>query len=171
MSGYVHVYTGDGKGKTTAAMGLALRAIGAGKKVLICQFLKGAHSSELKALEYFSPQVEICQFEMAECMARQLIARNTNTFRRELLYPAEALTSGNYDMLILDEINMAVMSGLVHVQDVLGLIRERPEHVELVLTGRNADPRIMEQADLVTEMHQAKHYFHKGIQARQGIEI
>ena len=85
MLGYVQVYTGDGKGKTTAAMGLALRAIGGGKKVLICQFLKGAHSSELKALEHFSSQVEIFQLGIKDCMAQNLISGNSNTSRRELL--------------------------------------------------------------------------------------
>ena len=163
MLGYVQVYTGDGKGKTTAAMGLALRAIGAGKEVLICQFLKGAHSSELKALEHFSSQVEIFQLGIEECVAQNLISGNTNTSRRELLYLAGALTSGKYDMLILDEINMAVMFGLFFVNDILGLIREKPEDVELVLTGRSADPRIIEQADLVTEMYEAKHYYRRGI--------
>lgn len=171
MFGYVQVYTGDGKGKTTAAMGLALRAIGAGKKVLICQFLKGAHSSELKAFEHFSSQVEIFQLGIEDCMARNLISGNSNTSRRELLYLAGALTSGKYDMLVLDEINIAVMFELFFVNDILGLIREKPEDVELVLTGRSADSRILEQADLVTVMYESKHYYCRGVQARQGIEI
>ena len=171
MVGYVQVYTGEGKGKTTAAMGLALRAIGAGKKIMVCQFLKGAHSSELKALEYFSPQVEVMQLGVQECLVQNLISRNASSFRREMLYLVSALSSGKYDMLIVDEINMAVLSGLFYVSDVLGLIREKPEGVELVLTGRSADPRIIEQADLVTEMHEFKHYYRRGVQAREGIEI
>jgi cob(I)alamin adenosyltransferase len=167
--GYVQVYTGDGKGKTTAALGLALRAAGAGLKVFVCQFVKNQKCSEHRMLGRLGQAVTCRQY------GRGLIRRGASeadiaAARKGLHDAAEALSVGGYDLVILDEVNVAVYCGLIDVEDVLGLIAKKPAGIELVLTGRNAHPRIMEAADLVTEMRSVKHYYDKGVKARRGIE-
>ena len=167
--GYVQVYTGNGKGKTTAALGLALRAAGAGLKVFIAQFIKGQRCSEHLMLERFGDMITYRQY------GRGLI-RHTPTeediagAREGMREVGDVVRSGSYDVVILDEVNMAVSVGLISVEEVLGLIRGKPATVELVLTGRNAHDAVMEEADLVTEMREIKHYYKKGVQARRGIE-
>jgi cob(I)alamin adenosyltransferase len=170
MKGYVQVYTGDGKGKTTAAIGLAVRAVGAGLKVFIGQFVKGMEYSELKALERFAPQLKVRQY------GRKAFVHNTPTeedFRlaREGYEDIRrAINSKQYELVILDEANIAVYFSLLTVEDLLALIDGKPDSVELVFTGRKADQRLLERADLVTEMTEVKHYYQKGIVARDGIE-
>ena len=167
--GYVQVYTGNGKGKTTAALGLALRAAGAGLKVFIAQFIKGQRCSEHLMLERFGDMITYRQY------GRGLI-RHTPTgkdiagAREGMREVGDAVRSGSYDVVILDEVNVAVSLGLISVEEVLGLIRGKPAAVELVLTGRNAHDAVMEEADLVTEMREIKHYYEKGVHARRGIE-
>ena len=167
--GYVQVYTGNGKGKTTAALGLALRAAGAGLKVFIGQFIKKERCSEHLALERFGDMITYRQY------GRGLI-RHTPTeedvagAREGMREISDVVRSGAHDVVILDEVNVAVSVGLISVEEVLGLIRERPATVELVLTGRNANDAVMAEADLVTEMREIKHYYEKGVQARRGIE-
>ncbi len=170
MKGYVQVYTGDGKGKTTAAIGLAIRAAGAGFKVFFAQFLKSGEYSEHKALERFSDLIEVRQYGRGCFIKGTPEKEDIEAAKRGLLEIREVVNSGKYRLVILDEANIAVYYGLIEVDDLLDIIRNRPDHVEIVITGRKADPRIIEEADLVTEMKEIKHYYKKGVLAREGIE-
>jgi len=170
MKGYVQVYTGDGKGKTTASLGLALRAAGAGLKVFIGQFLKMGDYSEIRALERFSDQITVEQYGSGRFVKGRPTAEEIEDGRRGLDRVASALRSGNFDLVIVEEGNVAVRCGLFPIEDLLDLLRSRPEHVELVITGRGAAPELVQQADLVTEMKAIKHYYQKGVRARVGIE-
>lgn len=167
--GYVQVYTGNGKGKTTAALGLALRASGAGLKVYLQQFAKNGRHSEIRALsKFYNIKVEQCgrgafirgkpSVSDVECARRGLDAAKKNIF------------SGKYDLVILDEVNIAMMIGLIEPRDVITIIRNRPRNVELVLTGRRCPPSVKKIADLVTEMREVKHPYRRGIDGRKGIE-
>ena len=166
----VHVYTGDGKGKSTAAFGLALRAAGAGMKVFIAQFTKGRTCSEHKAFEKLRDMITLKQFGRNEFICHKPSEEDLRDARRGLDESRTALASGQYGLVILDEANIAVHFGLITVEELLDLIASRPKNVELVITGRNADDRIIEKADLVTEMVNIKHYHEKGLPARKGIE-
>jgi cob(I)alamin adenosyltransferase len=168
--GYVQVYTGNGKGKTTASLGLALRAAGAGMKVFIGQFIKAEACSEHRALERFADLISIRRFGLGLCIRRKPTEADVAAALVGLRAAEEAIQSKLYDMVILDEINVAVHLGLIPVGDVLRLMREKPPEVELVLTGRYADERVIAEADLVTEMRDVKHYFEKGVKARRGVE-
>ncbi len=169
--GYVHVYTGDGKGKTTAALGLALRAVGAGLKVLIIQFMKGQPYSEITALQKLAPMVEIVQTGRSRCIRREEVEDVDRQEAMKGLYRArQALEKSDFDVLILDEILVAHWFGLVSTKEILSVMADRPEHTELVLTGRRAPVEVIQQADLVTEMLEIKHYYASGVQARKGIE-
>ena len=170
MDGYVQVYTGDGKGKTTAALGLTLRAVGAGLKVYIVQFAKGMEYSELKALATFGEQVTVRQCGR-DCFIHQEPKQEDIDLARLGFNEARAaLLSGDYDVVIMDEANIATYYSLVTVEELLELIDEKPAHVELIITGRKADERIIERAHLVTEMREVKHYYQQGVAARKGIE-
>ncbi len=167
--GYVQVYTGNGKGKTTAALGLALRAAGAGLKVFIAQFIKEERCSEHAMLERLGDMITYRQYGRG--LIRGAPAPEDIAGAREGLREiGDAVGSGSYDVVILDEVNVAVSVGLISVEEVLGLIRGRRVGVEMVLTGRNAHEALIEEADLVTEMRQIKHYYDKGVRARRGIE-
>jgi len=171
MAGRVQVYTGDGKGKTTASVGLAVRAAGAGLRVAFVQFVKGGRrSSELAALEQLGVRVE----RPAERSTGLLGAGVTDDDRAaadDAMHIARAVVgSGEYDLVVLDEANIAVRSGLVEEFALCVLIDTRPATVELVLTGRGASPAIIERADLVTEMVPVKHPYDSGLPARLGIE-
>jgi len=168
--GYIQVYTGDSKGKTTAALGLALRAIGAGHKVFIAQFIKKGKTSEHKALERFKDLLEIRQYGTGFIRTEKPMPADIEAAKTGLFEAEKIIKSGIYDMVILDEINVAIFKKLVSVEEVLKLIEIKPPHVELVLTGRYADEKIIEKADLVTEMKEIKHYFNAGVGARLGIE-
>lgn len=167
--GYVQVYTGDGKGKTTAALGLALRVAGAGLRVFIAQFVKGREYSELRALERL-PQVEVRRYGRTCFIDREPEPADIEAARTGLAEAREEMLSGRWDLVILDEANIATHFGLFPVEELLALIAEKPESVELVITGRRADPRVIEAADLVTEMREIKHYYRRGVRARKGIE-
>lgn len=171
-TGYVHIYTGEGKGKTTCAMGLALRASGAGKRVYIGQFLKDGEYGEIKALKEYLPMVKVEQFGSGKGFVGKSggTAEDIAGARNGYLKAMEALISREYDIIILDEINVAVHMGLLSEQSVLELMDARPGETELVLTGRYAADSVVERADLVTEMTPVKHYFQKGVAARTGIE-
>lgn len=170
MKGYVQVYTGDGKGKTTAALGLAMRGAGAGLRVFIAQFVKGMKYSELITLERLSELITVKQYGR-NCFIKNSPQEEDILVAREGLKEVrEIMISGKYQVIILDEANIATFYNLFAVEDLLDLIREKPEGVELVITGRRADPRIIEAADLVTEMKEVKHYYTRGVQARDGIE-
>lgn len=170
MAAYVHVYTGDGKGKTTAALGLALRAAGAGWNVFIGQFLKGMISSEEAALQRFGAQVTLRQYGRDAFVRRGPQGDDVESAQRGLAECAAAVTSGKYQLVILDEANVAALLQVLAVEDLIALIDARPSNVELVLTGRGAHPRVLERADLVTEMRELKHYYRRGVTARTGIE-
>ncbi len=170
MKGYVHVYTGDGKGKTTAAIGLAIRAAGAGIRVYIAQFVKGMHYSELDALDRYSDRITLKQYGR-ECFIEKAPEKEDFEAARQGLEEMKGiLASGDYQMVILDEANIATRYNLFSPDELIELVRSKPESVELVITGRNADPKVIALADLVTEMKEIKHYYNQGVQARPGIE-
>jgi cob(I)alamin adenosyltransferase len=189
--GLVQVYTGDSKGKTTAALGLVLRAVGHGFCACMIQFLKGgAYTGELFAAQRLYPNFTIRQYGITcpysalirqgetECKGcgrcftekGKITEENRNLARLAFKAAEEAVGSGDYDIVVLDEINHAFHFGLLPVADVLALLAGKPEHVEVILTGRNAPPEIIAAADLVTEMRIVKHPLQKGIKSRRGIE-
>ena len=170
MKGYVQVYTGDGKGKTTAALGLAIRAAGAGFKVYIAQFLKKGDTSEIKALERFSDLITVEQFGLGRFVRGKPEAEDIEAARNGLENIQKILFSGKHQMVILDEANVGADCGLISIDDLIVLIDQKPAHVELILTGRGAAPQIIERADLVSEVKALKHYFNNGVKARVGIE-
>jgi cob(I)alamin adenosyltransferase len=168
--GYVHVYTGDGKGKTTAALGLALRAAGRGRRVFIGQFMKGQAYGELAALAGHR-LIRVEQFGSPGCVRRHEVTQaHVDEARQGLVRSLEALTSGEYDIVILDELSVAVWFGLLSEEDCAALLRARPAPVELVVTGRRAPDTLLAAADLVTEMREVRHYYQQGVPAREGIE-
>ncbi len=169
-TGYVQVYTGNGKGKTTAASGLALRAAGAGLRVFIAQFVKGRRYSEIEALERFSDRITVKQYGREYFIWKAPKKEDTEAAWAGLEEVQKVLCSGDYNLVILDEANIATHFGLFSAEDLLALIDLKPPEVELVITGRNVDPRVLERADLVTEMREIKHYYTRGVQARKGIE-
>lgn len=170
--GCVQIYTGNGKGKTTAALGLSLRALGRGLKVCFFQFIKGGgpYGEQLIA-EKLAPDFTIIQTGRPGWVNTKDISEDRRLAQEALLQARNALVSGEYDLFVCDEINGAVGFGLIDVAQVLELIAIKPERVELVLTGRNADERVVQAADLVTEMREIKHYYQSGVPARTGIEM
>jgi len=169
--GLVQVYTGDGKGKTSAAFGLALRAIGRGLKVYIVQFVKGGFDyGELYIVDKL-PNLTLKAFGRGRFVTQQPPDEKDVALAEEAFNLAKKVVeSGEYDMVILDEINVALNLKLISLEKVLKLIKDKPKHVELVLTGRYAPNEIIEVADLVTEMKEIKHPYRKGCQARKGID-
>ena len=166
----IQVYTGNGKGKTTAALGLALRAAGAGLKVYIAQFIKGKPYSELKGLRRFK-NIKVEQFGRG-CFIKKSPARIDKELAQKGLERVKNILSTKiYDLVILDEINIALQLGLLDLREVVKILKDAPKKVELVLTGRYAKPGILKSADLVTEFREVKHYFRKNIPARKGIEF
>ena len=169
--GLVEVYTGDGKGKTTAALGLALRAAGHGLHTYFGQFLKGRPTGELKAARMLEPYLTIEQFGEAGFVASKGDAHQAALVRKGLQRVHHILASGEYDIIVLEEINVALDLELVSLEEVLALLEERPSEVELVLTGRGAPQELISRADLVTEMVAVKHPYGLGVKARPGIEF
>jgi cob(I)alamin adenosyltransferase len=167
---YIQVYTGNGKGKTTAALGLAIRAAGAGLKVFIAQFIKMGEYSEIKALKRFKDLILLEQFGSGRFIKGKPSASDIEAARKGVEKIKAAFTSGQHNVVIMEEANVAAGLGLLSVEDILKIMDEKPKDVELVITGRGADSRIIEKADLVTEMKEIKHYFQKGVKARIGIE-
>ncbi len=171
FEGRVQVYTGDGKGKTTAALGLSVRAAGRGLPVYIGQFMKGQDYGELDGVKLL-PSVQLVQYGDPGWVYKDSIKPEQVAQAMSGLEQARAvLEAGHHHIVILDEINMAIWFGLIPVEAVIGLIDARPRQTELILTGRRADPQILERADLVTEMREVKHYFAAGVPARKGIEF
>ncbi len=170
--GMIQVYTGNGKGKTTAALGLALRAVGHGFKVLIIQFLKGRIAyGELRAAKKLSPHLTILP------MGREHFVNKKDPHPVDLRWAArgwemaqQCVQSGDYDLVVLDEVNVAVEYKMVPLEELIALMKNKPRNVELILTGRWARPEVLRRADLVTEMKERKHYYRKGIESRIGIE-
>ncbi|MFH1133977.1 MAG: cob(I)yrinic acid a,c-diamide adenosyltransferase [Nanoarchaeota archaeon] len=193
--GLVHVYTGEGKGKTSASLGLALRAIGHGYRVYMVQFLKGGmYTGEVVAAQSFLQNLTIAQFgkgclklnkqmrmdggkppifvrssECGDCRYC-FLDNDANRAREALRQAKKRASSGDYDIVILDEVNVAVHHGLLPVEEVITVVKEKAPHTELVLTGRNAPQEVMDAADYVSEVKAVKHPFSKGILARKGIE-
>ncbi len=191
--GMIQVYTGDGKGKTTAAIGLACRAVGHGYKVLIIQFIKGnigpkatapkgtdqratfgfgsGDYGELETARRLAPHLTIkAMGRGCRISGKKLDPEDVKLCHEAILYARRAIASGEYDIVVLDEINVAIHLGLLEKGEVLRLLDERPSHVELILTGRHAPQEIIDRADLVTEMKEIKHYYQKGVESRTGIE-
>ena len=170
MKGYVQVYTGNGKGKTTAALGLSLRAAGAGLNVYIAQFIKMGDYSELKALEKFSGQITIEQFGLGHFIKGDPSPADIEAAQKGLKKVKTALAEGIHQVVIMEEANVAASLGLIPLDDLIDIIRTKPDNVELVITGRSAHKKIIDLADLVTEMKEIKHYYQNGVPARKGIE-
>ncbi len=169
MKGYVQVYTGNGKGKTTASLGLALRAAGAGLTIYIVQFLKKGDYSEIKALSGFE-NITIEQYGLGKFVKGKPSDEDIKAGQRGLRKLKDILNAGQHDLVIAEEANVAVMCHLFSEKELLELIDNKPEHVELVITGRGATSKVIEKADLVSEINEVKHYYKQGVTARVGIE-
>lgn len=170
--GYVQIYTGDGKGKTTAALGLAMRAAGAGLRVYIGEFIKEMEYSEVGVLRDRMPEVTIELFGIeAGCIIGREVSEEDRIAARQGFERAKAKTlTGEYNVVILDELTIPVSLGLIPEEEILTLMREKPDHVELIITGRYASEPLIQAADLVTDMKEIKHYYREGVLSRKGIE-
>lgn len=172
--GLLLVNTGDGKGKTTAALGLGLRAVGHGMKVLMLQFFKGPwHTGELSAIQRLEPNFKITQLGQGFIKTRQEehSEATIENARVSWDYAKQEIFSDLYDIIILDEINNMIDHGLLNVEEVISVVKQRPKRLTLILTGRNAHGKIIELADMVTEMREIKHHYKSGINAQKGIEF
>ena len=169
--GYIHVYTGPGKGKTTAALGLGLRAAGAGFKVHMIQFMKGRRYSEIDAIENLS-NFTVSQHGRDEFVSKETPEQIDIDLAQEGFdYAKDIIKNEKFDLVILDELNVVVDYNLVKLDDVVKLLEQKPEKLELVLTGRDVHPEIVKIADLVTEMLEIKHPYQQGVIARKGIDF
>lgn len=171
MNSYFQIYTGNGKGKTTAAFGLALRAVGAGKKVFFAQFVKGKTYSEIKAVEQWLPSITVKQFGRGCFIVKQPQQADIDAARNGLNEVRNILQSGEYQLVVLDEANIAIFYKLFTVGELFEAIENRHTDTEVVVTGRYAPQELIDAADLVTEMKEIKHYYNNGIEAREGIEF
>ncbi len=169
QKGYIQIYTGDGRGKTTAALGLALRAAGAGLKVFIAQFIKNQKCSEHTALERFKDLITLKQYGTGFINGKPK-SEDYEIILQGFKEVTDVLKSGFFDLVILDEINLAVYLGIIPENELISVLQKKAPNIEVVLTGRYASQRLIEIADLVTEMKEVKHYYTKGVQARKGIE-
>jgi len=168
--GFIQVYTGDGKGKTTAALGLMLRAVCAGKKVIMLQFMKGMPTSELAAPALLL-KFEIVQHGTESFVEQAPSPEDCRKAQEGLVHLREVLAAGKYGVVVADEFNCALAMGLFSLEDALAVLRAKRPETELLLTGRGAAPEIIALADLVTEMAAVKHYYNVGVSARVGIEL
>ena len=168
--GLIHIYTGNGKGKTTSAIGLGVRATGNGLKVYMIQFMKGRRYSEIDALEVI-PNFTVFQSGRDEFVSKENPEKIDIDLAREgFEHAKKIINAGKHDLVILDEINVAVDFNLIPLEDVLKLLDEKPGKVELVLTGRYANPELVRMADLVSEILEIKHPYQEGVQSRKGID-
>lgn len=171
VKGLIQVYTGDGKGKTTAALGLALRAAGRNMKVLIVQFMKKWDYGELHSIKLI-PNITLETFGTKEFVYKGKAKKiDYEEAERAFSFGVKGMESGNYDIVIFDELNMALYYDLLDTREIVKKIKEKPQNVEIVITGRRAPREIIEIADLVTEMKEVKHPYQKGVEARIGIEF
>lgn len=168
--GYIQLFTGNGKGKTTAAIGAAIRAAGDGKTVLIGQFVKGMHYSELESLKLI-PQIQVQQFGLDCFIIKKPAQKDIDAAQKGLETVTDVIKKNSYNMVILDEICIALHYKLLPIKAIVKLLNEKPTEMEVILTGRYAPKELIKKADLVTEMREIKHYYNKGIQARKGIEF
>ncbi|TAK36169.1 MAG: cob(I)yrinic acid a,c-diamide adenosyltransferase [Chloroflexota bacterium] len=172
--GLIVVYTGNGKGKTTAALGLAFRAVGRGKRVFMVQFIKGSQSSgEYETVKHLGPDLEIVPkgIGFVPTPAAKRHPKHIAAVQQAWELGIQKATSGDFDVVIFDEINNALSYGMLDPTPVLEFLRQKPEQLDIVLTGRDALPEIIEVADLVTEMREIKHPYQKGLAAREGIDF
>ncbi len=170
MKGYVQIYTGDGKGKTTAALGLIMRAHGAGLRVYLGQFLKNGNYSEIKTLRERFPEVTVKQFGSGNFIKDKPSPEDISLAKQGLDELRQAMLSGKYDVIIADEINCAESTGLLTAEQIIQLIKDKPANIEMILTGRKANSLVIQHANLVTEMKSIRHYHDEGVKARPGIE-
>ncbi|MFM2293047.1 MAG: hypothetical protein RIS29_2860 [Bacteroidota bacterium] len=168
--GYIHVYTGNGKGKTTAAMGLALRAVGAGKKVYIVQYAKGMHYSELDSIAKYLPQITLKQYGLGCFIFNAPKQEDVDAANHGLKEVEDIISGSEYDVIIMDEANIAVFYNFFTAEKLIEVLNKRNPKTEIIITGRYASDEIVEYADLVTEMKEIKHYYQQGVVARVGIE-
>ena len=171
MNSCFQIYTGNGKGKTTAAFGLALRAAGAGKKVFFAQFVKGKIYSEIKAVEQWLPSITVKQFGRGCFIVKQPQQADIDAARNGLNEIKNILKSGEYHLVVLDEANIAIFYKLFTTSELIKAIEMRHTDTEVVVTGRYAPQELIDAADLVTEMKEIKHYYNNGTEAREGIEF
>lgn len=171
MKGYIHIYTGNGKGKTTAAFGLALRAVGAGKNVFIAQFVKGKPYSENDAVSKVLPSITIKQYGLDCFIYKKPTETDVQAAKNGLAEVFRIIAEGNYDMVILDEACIAIYYNLFTSGELIETLIAKPEPMEIIITGRYATAELIEFADLVTEMKEIKHYYTQGVEARKGIEF
>lgn len=167
--GYIQVYTGNGKGKTTAALGITLRCLCAGNKVFFGQFMKGQEYSELKAPESLE-NLTMEQFGTPSFVKGKPSEEDIKKARAGLKRMEEVLKSGEYDMVVFDELNTTLFFDMLTIDEVLAVLDQKPEKTEVILTGRYAPQKLVDRADLVTEMREIKHYFNAGVPSRAGIE-
>ncbi len=166
----IQVYTGNGKGKTTAALGIAFRALGYGKKIFMIQFMKSAKSGEVSTAKAF-PQFRIVSFGRNRFLHRRSSSQQDVALALKALAQArDVMLKGEYDIVILDELNTAVDFGLLKVEEVMEVIKAGPKNLEIIITGRNAPREFIQTADLVSEIKEVKHYYRRGTKARAGIE-
>ena len=170
--GYVQIYTGNGKGKTTAALGQALRAAGSGLQTFIVMFMKDYSYGEIRMIKNLSDWIRLEQYGNDDFVFRKQPPDNEDkkSAHMALKRAREVMLSAEYDMLIMDEVCVAIHFGLLKTEDVLSLLEEKPDSIELILTGRYCPPELIEKADLATEMQEIKHYYQNGVVARKGIE-
>ncbi len=173
-NGYIQIYTGDGKGKTTASLGLALRALGHGWKVLVIQFTKGDSATtygEITSSSQFLPNLDVVQFGMDRvCYSHNVSIEDYKESKKGWEFAKKSIQSGEYQLIILDEINICTSMNMIKVSEIKEALLNKPQNLEIVLTGRYAHPELKAMAHLVTEMKPIKHYFDTGVMARQGIE-
>lgn len=167
--GYIHIYTGNGKGKTTCALGLSIRAVCAGKKVFFGQFVKGMEYSELHAVKYL-PNFQMRQYGRPCFVCNNPTEEDIESAKKGLLEIENILVNSNFDLVVMDELNIALYYKLFSVEEVIKILDKRKENMEIVITGRYASQELIDKADLVTEMKEIKHYYKNGVQARKGIE-
>jgi cob(I)alamin adenosyltransferase len=171
MKGYIHIYTGNGKGKTTAAFGLALRTVGAGKRVFIAQFVKGKPYSEIYAVHNFLPSITIKQYGRGCFIHKKPTEEDIQAAKYGLAEVSRIIEEGDFDVVILDEACIAIHFNLFTSIDLIEILKAKPQQMEIIITGRYATPDLINFADLVTEMKEVKHYYTKGVEARKGVEF
>ncbi len=168
--GYIHIYTGNGKGKTTAALGLALRMSGTGQHVFVAQFVKSMQYAEIETINRHLPLIDHKQYGYGCFIDKKATEKDREAAQEGLWELENILLSKKYKLVILDELNIALYYNLIDLKDVIEIIKKKPYETELVITGRYAPKELIDLADLVTEMQEVKHYYTKGILSRKGVE-